>query len=157
LLSFGYSLLTRETLAAVYLVGLDPYLGFFHAIDYGRPSLALDLMEEFRPVVVDRLVIRVLNESLINLSDFEQASVPVSANGSTAVAPEPAKPVLAWRLKPAARNRFLELYEQEMGRYVPYEPERRQHIMRRVIELQVRQVARLILGETGQYQSFLWQ
>jgi CRISPR-associated protein Cas1 len=55
LLSLGYTLLLKDTTAAVQLVGLDPFLGFFHAIDYGRPSLSLDLMEPFRPMV-DRLV-----------------------------------------------------------------------------------------------------
>ena len=51
LLSLGYTLLLKDATAAVQLAGLDPFLGFFHAMDYGRPSLALDLMEPFRPLI----------------------------------------------------------------------------------------------------------
>jgi CRISP-associated protein Cas1 len=146
LLSFGYSLLTRDVLAAVELVGLDPYLGFFHAIDYGRPSLALDLMEEFRPIVVDRLVLRLLNDQAITLADFEQGRVRSEEDGGKAI-----KAVL---LKPSARNLYLETYEEMLNGYVNYPLENRQQPLRRVIELQVRQIARLISGETNEYSSF---
>jgi len=61
LLSFTYSLLLRDIVTACELIGLDPYLGFFHAIDYGRPSMALDLMEEFRPIVADSVVLEAAN------------------------------------------------------------------------------------------------
>jgi CRISPR-associated protein Cas1 len=152
ILSFGYSLLTRETLAAVQLVGFDPYLGFFHAINYGRPSLALDLMEEFRPIVADRLTLGLLEQKAIGLADFERMT-------TTEPADEPAgekadRPKYSWRLKPAARNRFLEAYEQQMAGYVNYPPEHRNHTLRRVIELQVRQLAALIRGEISQYRPY---
>lgn len=164
LFSYGYSLITREALAAVYLVGFDPYLGFFHAINYGRPSLALDVVEEFRPVLVDSMVLQLLNEQLITPTDFERTKIAALPTPSTEAENEPeevaglvrAAPaaVTTWRLKPAARNRFLEFYERRMAEYVFYPPENRQHTLRRVVELQVRQLRSLILGETGQYQPF---
>jgi CRISP-associated protein Cas1 len=71
LLSFGYSLLYNEAIGALAAVGVDPYLGFYHAVRYGRCSLALDLMEEMRPLVVDRLVLNLLNLEAIKAADFE--------------------------------------------------------------------------------------
>jgi CRISPR-associated protein Cas1 len=72
LLSFTYSLVLRDVTTACELIGLDPYLGFFHAIDYGRPSMALDLMEEFRPIVADSIVLEAVNRPFVSLDDFEQ-------------------------------------------------------------------------------------
>jgi CRISPR-associated protein Cas1 len=138
LLSFGYSLLTREALAAIYLVGLEPHLGFFHAIDYGRPSLALDLIEEFRPAVVDALVLEVVNLGLIGAEDFEGAAAEPGAKPAT-------------RLKAAARNRYLELYERKMSERIPYGQKGEQSSYRRAVELQTRQLARVLLGETDRY------
>jgi len=70
LLSLGYTLLANLIQTAVYTVGMDPFLGCLHAMEYGRPSLTLDLMEEFRPVLVDSLVIRVINRRWITPYDF---------------------------------------------------------------------------------------
>ncbi|WP_027340239.1 CRISPR-associated endonuclease Cas1 [Halonatronum saccharophilum] len=70
LLSFGYSLLLNDVITALYLSSFDPYIGFFHSIKHGRPSLALDLMEEFRQPVVDRLVKALLNKGMLTLEDF---------------------------------------------------------------------------------------
>src|SRR5207248_3664002 len=58
MLSFGYTLLLHTVQAAVQTVGMDPYIGFLHAVVYSRPALPLDLMEEFRPVIVDSVVLR---------------------------------------------------------------------------------------------------
>lgn len=71
LLSFGYALLQKDVNAAAQLaVGLDPYLGFFHTVQYGRPSLVLDLMEEFRPLIVDPLVAEVIDPEHDSLAGF---------------------------------------------------------------------------------------
>jgi len=70
LLSFGYTLLGNTIQTALNIVGLDPYLGCLHAVDYGRPSLVLDLMEEFRPVLVDSLILRLINRKVITSRDF---------------------------------------------------------------------------------------
>lgn len=72
LLSLGYSLLTHEMFGAVAARGLDPYLGFYHDVRYGRPALALDLVEEFRAAVVDRTVLSLVNRRVFGPEDFEE-------------------------------------------------------------------------------------
>lgn len=99
LLSLGYTLLTYEAFSAVASVGFDPYIGFFHADTYGRPSLALDIMEELRPVIVDTLVLGAVNRGQIQTEDF----VLGEENG---------KPIAL--LTDDARKRFLALYESRM-------------------------------------------
>lgn len=69
-LSFGYVILGAELQSLLDGVGFDPYLGYYHAIDYGRPSLALDLLEEFRHTLVDRLALNLFNLNILNQSDF---------------------------------------------------------------------------------------
>lgn len=70
LLSFAYSLLLRDMTTAVQQVGFDPYLGFFHEIAYGRPSLVLDMMEPWRPVLADALVLELVNRGALQPQDF---------------------------------------------------------------------------------------
>lgn len=72
LLSFGYVILGNELQALLDGIGFDPYLGFYHQVAYGRPSLALDLLEEFRPALVDRLTVTLLNRSVLKQEDFER-------------------------------------------------------------------------------------
>ena len=73
LLSFAYSLLTADLISAIQTVGLDPYVGFFHQQNYGRPCLALDLMEEFRPIIADSVVITLINKRQVKPDDFTQS------------------------------------------------------------------------------------
>jgi CRISP-associated protein Cas1 len=70
LLSFGYSLLTNKVASAVQLVGFDHFVGYLHSSFYGRPALALDLMEEFRPGIVDSVVVNILNHRMLTPADF---------------------------------------------------------------------------------------
>jgi CRISPR-associated protein Cas1 len=70
LLSLGYTLLNNTVQSLVESSGMDPYLGVFHQPEYGRPSLGLDLMEEFRPVIVDILVLNLINKKMITKEDF---------------------------------------------------------------------------------------
>ena len=70
LLSFGYSLLTSQVASAIQTVGLDHYVGYLHSSFYGRPALALDLMEEFRPIIVDSVVLTILNNRMLTTGDF---------------------------------------------------------------------------------------
>lgn len=72
MLGYCYSLLTKDMRSATALVGFDPYLGFFYEAKYGRPALALDLMEEFRPIVADSVVLAAINRGTVTESDFEQ-------------------------------------------------------------------------------------
>ena len=61
LLSYGYTILLNQVISAICTVGLDPYIGYLHSSQYGKPALALDLMEEFRPLIVDSVVITLIN------------------------------------------------------------------------------------------------
>lgn len=72
LLSLGYTLITNEMLSVIVSLGFDPYIGFLHGIEYGRPSLALDLIEEFRAPIVDRLALEVINKGILRAEDFEK-------------------------------------------------------------------------------------
>jgi CRISPR-associated protein Cas1 len=73
LLSFGYTLLLGSVTTAVILAGLDPCVGFIHPEYRGRPSLPLDMMEEFRSPVIDRMVVSSCNQGIFKLEDFERA------------------------------------------------------------------------------------
>ena len=88
-LSFLYSLLTQECTSALQGVGLDPYVGFLHKDRPGRPSLALDMLEEFRAAWADRLVLTLINRRQIQLKDFETDST-----GAVRLKEEPRKRVL---------------------------------------------------------------
>lgn len=70
LLSFGYTVLTQNVLGAVQAAGLDPHVGFLHQLSYNRPSLALDLVEELRPIIVDSVVLRCLNNDILHSDHF---------------------------------------------------------------------------------------
>jgi CRISPR-associated protein Cas1 len=72
LLSFAYGLLRVQVTAAVHLAGLDPYIGYLHEVTRGQPALVLDLMEEFRPLVADNIVLSVVNNREIQLDDFAE-------------------------------------------------------------------------------------
>jgi len=137
LLSFGYALLQRDATAAVQLVGLDPYLGFFHAVHYGRPSLALDLMEEFRPLLVDPMVLDLVNRTGIGPQDFRRGS-------------EAEKPVL---LKDDVVKRVIQQYEERVTSKTRYHLTGEETTFRRCIELQTRQLARVVKGEAAAYRS----
>ncbi len=70
LLSFAYAMLAKDCFSALCIVGFDPYRGFFHAGRHGRPSLALDLMEEFRAVIADSVVLTLINNRVVGPEDF---------------------------------------------------------------------------------------
>lgn len=139
-LSFGYTLLLNQLVGAVQVVGLDPYLGFFHVIDYGRPSLALDLEEEFRPLV-DRLVLNLINEQKLAARHFTR----------------PAGKKRAVYLSDEGRPIFIEAYESLVNSHVVYPPSGKQNTWRRCFELQTRQVARIVLGKAKKYRAMVVQ
>jgi CRISPR-associated protein Cas1 len=97
LLSLGYTLLMHELAALIEGAGLDPYLGFLHQVDYGRPSLALDLVEAFRHPVADRLVLTLVNRGVVSAEDFRSAGERAGTF-----------------LTPAAMKRFFAEYERWM-------------------------------------------
>lgn len=139
LLSFAYSLLQKDVNAAVQLVGLDPYLGFFHEIHYGRPSLTLDLMEEFRPLVVDSVVLNLVNREMLRVSDFSKTK-------------DATKPVL---LSDDAVERVIKAYEERVTTRVRYPLTGEQATYRRCFELQTRLMARVIQGEASGYRAMV--
>ncbi len=136
MLSFGYALLTSQVSAAVQMVGLDPYVGYLHVARYGRPALALDLMEEFRTPVVDSVVLTVINNRVIEPTDF------TAELGAT-------------RLTDAGRRAFMERFEERLATEIVHPTFGYKATYRRCIELQVRLLAKVLLGEIGSYPAFL--
>lgn len=135
MLSLAYALLTKDVKLAVARVGLDPLLGFYHQPRFGRPALALDLMEEFRPIVADSVVLGAVNNGVMKPSDFM-----VSEAGTA--------------MKPAGRKRFIQAYERRMDQLVTHPLFGYRISYRRVLEVQARLVARLLLGELDTYPAF---
>lgn len=135
LLSFAYSLLTKELAHVIASAGLDPLLGFYHQPRFGRPALALDLMEEFRPIVADSVVISAINNGVIGPSDF--------VTHPTGVA-----------LRPPGRRRFLLAYERRMDQLVTHPVFGYRVSYRRVLEVQARLFGRFLLGEIPSYPEF---
>lgn len=135
MLSFGYAVLLGATATAVRTVGFDAHLGFLHAVRYGRESLALDVMEEFRPLVVDALVAAVVRLRVLTPADFE-----VSATEC--------------RLTREARKTFLKQFERKLESTVQHPVLGRQVSHRRAIELQARLLAKVLLREAPAYVAF---
>ena len=135
LLSLGYSLLAKDLTVACYAVGFDPYIGFYHQPRFGRPALALDLMEPFRPLVVDSAVLTALNTGMVTAQEF------VRAGGSVA-------------LTAAGRKGFLRAYELKMDTLVTHPLFDYRVSYRRLLEIQVRLLARVVEGEIGEYPVF---
>ncbi len=136
MLSYGYSLLCKDVVNELMRVGLDPYLGFYHSNIYGRPALALDIMEEFRSIIVDSAVLTAINTGMVNQADFRQefGKCEMSEKGRKA-------------LFQAYRNRINEeITHPIFGYKLNY---------RRNIELQVRFMAKVLTKELNEYKPFL--
>ncbi len=136
MLSFGYVLLSNQVSSAVSLVGLDPYVGFLHGSKYGKPALALDLMEEFRPVVVDSIVLTLINTGAIQPGDFEER-------------------LGAFRLTDAGRKTFLQKYEERLSTSIRHPTFGYNVTYRKAIELQTRLLGKWLVGEIPEYTPFL--
>lgn len=135
LLSFAYSLLTKDYVASVLAAGLDPLLGFLHKPRYGRPALALDLMEEMRPLVADSTVVNALNTGIVGADDFVRSPAGCS-------------------LTPSARRRVIESYERRVDQLVSHPIFGYRISYRRVFEVQARLLGRCLLGEIERYPAF---
>jgi CRISPR-associated protein Cas1 len=154
LLSFVYSLVLRDVTTACELIGLDPYLGFFHAIDYGRPSMALDLMEEFRPIVADSIVLEAVNRPYVSLADFEQ--VDLSEKESERDENEaPRESVHAVYLAGSGREKIIAMYENRVNDESMFHYQDQQVSYRYIFQMQAQAMARLILGEAKDYAPFM--
>lgn len=135
LLSFAYAMLTKDCFAAVCTVGFDPYKGFFHSNRHGKPSLALDLMEEFRPVIADSVVLTLVNNEMLTPDDF-----------------------LVWRdacqLTEAGRRKFFQAYEQRKATVVTHPLYGYRMSYSRMLEVQARMLAAYVRGSVPAYTGF---
>lgn len=135
MLSLAYAMLTREWTVTLHSIGLDPYLGFYHQPRYGRPALALDLMEEFRPLIADSVVLTAINNGEVQAGDW------IERLGSVSLTPE-------------GRRRFIEVYERRMSQEITHPVFGYQISYRRVLEVQARLLGRYLAGEIPEYPSF---
>lgn len=136
MLSFAYAMLTREWVVALSAVGLDPYRGFYHQPRFGRPALALDMMEPFRPLVADSAVIMAINNGEVRPDDFVTTAVGCN-------------------LKAPGRKRFIAAFERRMEQEVTHPIFKYRISYRRFFEVQSRLLARYLTGEIPRYPNFV--
>ncbi|MCF6285314.1 MAG: CRISPR-associated endonuclease Cas1 [Candidatus Hydrogenedentes bacterium] len=132
LLSFGYSMLLRDFMTALHGCGLDPLFGFYHALVPGRPALALDMMEAFRPLVVDSAVLRACNEGRLGPTDFVETSGFCT-------------------LKPHAKKAWIKAYEGRVDELVTHPIFDYRLSYRRIFTLESRLLGRYLTGEIENY------
>lgn len=133
--SLAYSLLVRTLTVTLQAVGFDPFRGFYHQPRYGRPALALDLMEPFRPLLADSVVTQAINNGEIRPDDF------VTAAGSV-------------NLHPDGRKRFIAGFERRLNHEITHPLFGYRLSYRRLLELQARLFGRYLLGELAEYPNF---
>lgn len=135
LLSYAYTLLVRSWAVTLSAVGLDPYFGFYHQPRYGRPALALDMMEPFRPLIADSSVLTAINNGEVKPSDFLRVgdSVNLTTDG---------------------RKRFIAAFERRMSQEVTHPLFGYALSYRRLLEVQARLLGRFFLGEISDYPNF---
>jgi len=136
LLSLAYSMLAKDLTVACYAVGFDPYMGFYHQLRHGRPALALDLMEPFRPLIADSAVLSAINTRMVTERDFVRAGESVA-------------------LTTAGRKGFFRAYELRMDSLVTHPLFEYRVSYRRLLEIQARLLARVIEGEISAYPVFV--
>lgn len=136
LLSFAYSMLTREWMITLSAVGLDPYRGFYHQPRFARPALALDMMEAFRPLIADSAVLMAVNNGELRPTDF------VRAAGSC-------------NLTESGRRRFIAAFERRMSQEVTHPIFKYRLSYRRLLEVQARLLIRFLTGEIQEYPNFI--
>jgi CRISPR-associated protein Cas1 len=132
MLSLGYILTLHQVSAAIQVVGLDPYAGFLHQPRHGRPALALDLMEEFRPILADSVVLNICNHRLLTPQDFQEELGVI-------------------HLKPDARKKFYAKFEERLQEEMQHPQFGYRTSYRRCIELQARLLGKWLTGEIAVY------
>jgi len=136
LLSYVYALLVKDLTVIAHAVGFDPYLGFYHRPRFGRPALALDLAEEFRPLVADSTVLTLINNGEVARHDFV-----VRAGGVA--------------LTPSGRRAVIAAYERRLDVTIRHPVFGYRLSYRRVLDVQARLLAAHVLGETPEYVPFV--
>ncbi len=139
LLSLGYSLLTTNIISALEIVGLDPYCGFFHSTVYGRPALALDLMEEFRPIITDSIILTLINKKIITADDFQPAKYH--------------NPGIY--LTQQGMRKFLTQHTRRLQTKIYHPIAKRPLSYQKILEVQARQLAKLIQKKIDEYKPFV--
>ncbi len=134
-LSYLYGIMVKECFVTLLAVGFDPYLGFYHRPRYGRPALALDLMEEFRPIIADSITITLFNNGELSDSDFIFRGVGVA-------------------LTPKGRKTVIQGFEKRMNTEVTHPLFGYKVSYRRILEVQARLLARVLQGEVEEYPPF---
>ena len=134
LLSFGYAMLAKECAVALMSEGLDPWWGLYHQPRHGRPALALDVMEPFRPAIVDSAVISAINTGMVTRSGFEMSSAGCI-------------------LKDTGRKNFIRAYDARLDQLITHPIFDYRCSWRVVIRLQARLLARWLRGEIPKYTS----
>lgn len=135
MLSLAYSLLTKDLMIVCQMVGFDPFLGFLHQPRCGRASLALDLMEPFRPLICDSAVLSAINTRMVTEKHFIRTGPAVA-------------------LTPDGRKAFFRAYEQRMDTLVTHPQFGYRVSYRRMLEIQTRLLARVLTGEVTVYTVF---
>jgi CRISP-associated protein Cas1 len=132
LLSFAYSMLVKDTLVACLAAGLDPYSGLYHQPRFGRPALALDLAEEFRPLVGDSTVLTAINNGEIEPGDFVERAggIALTADG---------------------RKKFIGVYERRLKAELKHPIFGYRASYRRSLEIQARLLAAVLSGDCPEY------
>ena len=134
-LSFLYSMLIKQALVSAIAVGFDPYMGFYHQPKYGKPALALDLAEEFRPIVADSAALTLFNNSELAPGDF------VRRSGSVA-------------LTDTGRKAVIRAFERRLDTLITHPLFGYSISYRRIMEVQARLLGRHVLGELPKYPAF---
>lgn len=132
MLSYGYALLLRDFITAINITGLDHLLGFYHSTVPGRPALALDLMEPYRPLIIDSLVLRLINENIVSKKDFATTQSGVFIN-------------------PSAKKKIIKMYENRMNEMITHPQFGYRLSYRRMIQLEVKILSKYITGEISDY------
>lgn len=128
LLSFAYAMLAKECLVALWSEGLDPWWGLYHQARHGRPALALDLMEPFRPIIADSVVLTAINTGMVGARDFV-----MNANGCA--------------LQPNGRKAFLRAWEQRLDQLYTHPEFDYRCSWRTILRIQARLLARWLRGD----------
>ena len=134
-LSFLYAMLIKQAMVTALTVGFDPYLGFYHQPRYGKPALALDLVEEFRPLIADSVCLSLINNGELGPEHF-------ITRGDAAA------------LTQNGRRKVIEAYERRMDSLVTHPLFGYAVSYRRILEMQARLLSRHLLGELAAYPVF---
>lgn len=136
MLSYGYSLLLRDFISAIVLTGMDYLYGFYHIVQPGRPALALDLMEPYRPLIVDSVVLRLINENIVNKNGF------IKIDGGI-------------YMKPEIKKKITYMYEKRVDEMITHPEFGYRLSYRRMMNLEAKLLGKYLQGEISDYKPLI--